>query len=151
MKRITISTVISLVALGLATPLLCQAAMGETERAVEAMEQKWMQAQSANNVALEATYLADTIVLVDWDGGKVRNKDQYIAEEKVTTYTHVSMDNLSVHAYGTAAVASYVYNFKGTGAGSKPFDMRVHYTDTWVKMPDGKRQCVASVGSPLKP
>jgi len=33
---------------------------------------------------------------------------------------------------------------KGTDGKGKPFDDHSNWTDTWVKMPNGKWQCVAS-------
>jgi hypothetical protein len=32
----------------------------------------------------------------------------------------------------------------------KPFDSRERFADTWVKMPDGKWQCVASASATIK-
>src|SRR5216683_79678 len=38
----------------------------------------------------------------------------------------------------------------GTDASGKPLDVHERWTDTWVKMSNGKWQCVASHGSPVK-
>ena len=149
-NRTTILSVIGLFSLGFTASLQVQAAMGETEKAVEAMEQLWVKANNTNDVALEATLLAEKFIAIGRDG-KVQNKDQYLADEKATKYTHVAIENVIVHAYGAAAIATYAFTSKGTGSDGKPMDLRVRSTDTWLKMPDGKWQCVASVGSPLKP
>jgi len=39
---------------------------------------------------------------------------------------------------------------KGTDSKGKPMDDTERFTDTWVKMPGGKWQCVASQGSAIK-
>jgi ketosteroid isomerase-like protein len=54
-----------------------------------------------------------------------------------------------VTVFGDTAIATGGFKGTGTEAG-KPFDEHVRWTDTWVKMPDGKWQCVASQGSPVK-
>ena len=147
MKRTVILSLIGI--LSSAVSLQAQAATGDVEKTVAALEQKWTDTQNANDSAREAQYVADTLVVVDQDG-TVFKKDQYIADEKATKYTHVAIENMIVHAYGTTAIATYTWVAKGTGSNGKPMDVRERVTDTWVKMPDGKWQCVASVGSPLK-
>jgi hypothetical protein len=39
---------------------------------------------------------------------------------------------------------------KGTDEKGKPLDLNERWTDTWVKMPSGKWQCVASQASSIK-
>ena len=150
MNRITIVSLIGLLALGSAASSSAQAAMGETEKAVAAMEQQWTKANNTNDVALEATLIAENYIGVARDGA-VQNRTQYLADDKATKYTHAAIDGVVVHAYGAAAVATYEFTAKGTGSDGKPMDLHMRVTDTWAKMPDGKWQCVASVGSPLKP
>jgi ketosteroid isomerase-like protein len=57
---------------------------------------------------------------------------------------------MQVTVYPSTAIASSVYIAKGTDSKGKPMDVRQQYTDTWVKMPDGKWQVVASHGSDIK-
>jgi ketosteroid isomerase-like protein len=48
-------------------------------------------------------------------------------------------------------VAIVTGGYKGKGMDSgKPFNEHLRWTDTWVKMPDGKWQLVASHYSPVK-
>ena len=148
MKRATMLSLIGFLSLS-GVALQAAPAMGDTEKEVQAMEQQWTQAQNANNSALGATFAADKVVFVELDG-KVLNKDQFVANEKATKYTHVAIDDVVVHAYPGTAIATYTMTVKGTDSNGKPMDVRERVTDTWVKMPDGKWQCVASVGSPLK-
>jgi ketosteroid isomerase-like protein len=150
MKRTVMLSLIGLLSLNASVSLLAQAATGDAEKAVADLEQQWTQAQSTNSsVVFGTTYLADTAVIIGEDG-KVFNKEQYLAEEKATKYTHAAISDVVVHVYGTAAVATYTFSWKGTGSDGKAVDKRDRSTDTWVKMPNGKWQCVSSVGSPLK-
>ena len=48
------------------------------------------------------------------------------------------------------AIATGGFKGKGTDESGKPFETNERWTDTWVKMPDGKWQCVASHGSDIK-
>jgi uncharacterized protein (TIGR02246 family) len=149
MKRTTTLSLIGLLSLCAAVIAQAAAPAGDTEKAVEGLEQQWTQAQNANDSAREATYIADNAIFVNLEG-KVIGKEKFIAEEKATKYTHVALDNVVVHVHGATAVATYTMTIKGTGADGKPMDEHLRATDTWAKMPDGKWQCVASVDSPLK-
>jgi len=52
---------------------------------------------------------------------------------------------ISLHVLtGDTAIATDGSKAKGTEASSKPIDEHVRWTDTWVKMPNRKWQCVAS-------
>jgi ketosteroid isomerase-like protein len=141
----------SLAALSLngAGPLFANTDESYAEATIEALEQQWTQAQNANDSALESTFVGDKVIFVGLDG-KVLNKDQFVAEEKATKYTQVAIDDVVVHAYPGTAVTTYTMTLKGTGPNGKPLNVRERVTDTWVRMPDGKYRCVASVGSPLK-
>ena len=50
---------------------------------------------------------------------------------------------MKVQVHGNAAVVTGIAYGNGLDAG-KPFEFRARFADTWVKMPDGKWQCVAS-------
>ncbi len=134
---------------GSAASMQLQAAMDETEKAVEAMEQQWVKANNTNDAALEATLVADNFISID-PQGKVLDKATFLAQEKATKYTHAATDDVIVRVHGATAIATYVFIAKGTGPDGKPMDLRLRITDTWVKMHDGKLQCVAAVDTALK-
>jgi ketosteroid isomerase-like protein len=48
------------------------------------------------------------------------------------------------------AIATGGFKGQGTDESGKAFNTHSRWTDTWVKMPDGKWQCVASHGSDIK-
>jgi ketosteroid isomerase-like protein len=58
---------------------------------------------------------------------------------------------VKVTVFGDTAIATGEFKAKGTDARSgKPFEEHDRWTDTWVKMPSGKWQCVATQDSALK-
>jgi uncharacterized protein (TIGR02246 family) len=148
MKNVRAICVLGLLSLASAT--LAQAQQtGTTEKAVAALENQWLQSQKTNNADLVAPLFADKFVNTGIDG-KVTNKDQTLAEAKATKWTSAEYKDVQVTAYGNAAVATGEFKGKGTDGSGKALDEDVRWTDTWVKMPDGKWQCVASQDSPIK-
>ena len=103
----------------------------------------------ANNPDLLAPLLADKLVNTDIDG-KVTDKAVLLAEGKATKYDSAALDNLKVTVFGDTAIATGDFKINGTDASGKPFDVHERFTDTWVKMPNGQWQCVASQGTPVK-
>jgi len=138
-------------ALSFSPALFAQAhdASGATEKAIAALEEQWAQAERTNNVELEAPLLAEKLVWIDIDGS-VMDRTKLLAEGKATKYTSGEIQDLHVTVFGDTAIARYAYKVKGTNPKGKAFESLHLWTDTWVKMPDGKWQCVASIGSPLK-
>ena len=122
---------------------------GGTEKAVAALEQQWLQSQKTNNPDLVAPLLADKFTNTGPDG-KVSGKTAMLATAKETKYDSVDYEDLRVTVFGATAIATGVFKAKGTDVSGKPMDLRERFTDTWVKMPGGKWQCVASHGSPVK-
>ncbi len=122
---------------------------GGTEKAVAALEQQWLQAQKTNNPDLLAPLLADKVVLTDNDG-KVTNKAETLATYKKTKWDSAEYSDLKVTVFGDTAIATGGFKGKGTDPLGKPLDEHLRWTDTWVKMPNGQWQCVASQTSPVK-
>ena len=124
-------------------------AQGTTEQAVAALEQKWLQSQQTNNPDLVAPLLADKFVNTSTEG-KVTDKSASLAAAKATKYDSVAYDDLKVTVFGDTAIATGTFKAKGTDPSGKPLDAQERFTDTWVKMPNGQWQCVASHGSQVK-
>ena len=122
---------------------------GGTEKAVAALEQQWLQSQKTNNPDLLAPLLADKVVITQADG-KVQDKAGALATYKETKYDSAEYTDLKVTVFGDTAIATGGFKGKGTDASGKPFDVHERWTDTWVKMPNGQWQCVASQTSPVK-
>lgn len=149
MKCTVIYQALAILSLGAAGIVQAQMPMGEAEKAVAAQERQWLQSQKANNADMLAPLLAEKFINTGMDG-KVTNKVQTLAEARATHWTTAEYENVEVVVYGDAAVATGVFMGKGTDAKGKPMDDNERFTDTWVKMPGGKWQCVASHGSTVK-
>jgi ketosteroid isomerase-like protein len=148
MKRTWTWCVIGLLALGSAAWSQDKKTGGGTEKAVAALEQQWLQSQKTNNPDLVAPLLADKFTNTGSDG-KVTSKSEFLANAKATKYDSVDYDDVKVTAFGSTAIATGNFKGKGTDASGKPL-MYERFTDTWVKMPNGHWQCVASHQSPAK-
>jgi len=122
---------------------------GGTEKAVAALEQQWLQSQKTNNPDLVAPLLADKFVDTGSDG-KVMNKAETLATAKATKYDSADYEDVKVTVFGSTAIATGGFKAKGTDSSGKPMDTHERWTDTWVKMPSGKWQCVATHGSLIK-
>jgi uncharacterized protein (TIGR02246 family) len=122
---------------------------GATEKAVAALENQWLQSQKTNNPDLVAPLLADKFVYTGPDG-KVANKAAMLADAKTIKWASAAYENVQVSVFGDTAIATGGFKGKGTDPSGKPIDEQSRWTDTWVKMPDGKWQCVASQDTALK-
>ncbi len=122
---------------------------GATEKAIAALEQKWLQAQRTNNPDLLPPLLADKIVVTQANG-KVLDKAGTLATYKKTKWDSADYTDVKVTVFGDTAIATGGFIGKGTDPSGKPFDDNERWTDTWVKMPNGQWQCVASQASPVK-
>ena len=149
MKSTWMWFLISLLSVGSAAWAQDKTAGAGTEKAVAALEQQWLQSQKTNNPDLVAPLLADKFINTGSDG-KVTGKAESLATAKATKYDGVSYDNVKVTAFGATAIATGDFKAKGTDASGKPLDANERFTDTWVKMPNGKWECVASHQSPVK-
>jgi uncharacterized protein (TIGR02246 family) len=121
---------------------------GGTEKAVAALEQQWLQSQKTNNPDLVAPLLADKFVSTSSEG-KVTGKAETLATAKATKYDSAEYDDVKVTVFGDTAIATGGFKATGTEPSGKALDVHERWTDTWVKMPNGKWQCVASHGSPV--
>ena len=148
MKKVLMWCLVGLLAIGSAARSQAQTA-GGTEKAVAALEEQWLQSQKTNKPDLVAPLLADKFVSTGADG-KVMNKAEALANAKVTKYVSAEYEDVKVTVFGDTAIATGGFKGKGTDASGKPMDVHERWTDTWVKMPNGKWQCVATQGSTIQ-
>ena len=120
-----------------------------TEKAVAALEEQWLKSQQTNSPDLVAPLLADKFVNTQSDG-KIMNKAETLANAKATKYVSAEYEDVKVTVFGDTAIATGGFKAKGTDASGKPMDIHERWTDTLVKMPSGKWQCVATHGSIIK-
>jgi ketosteroid isomerase-like protein len=149
MKNTRVWCLLGLLSLGSAAVSQAQQTGGATEKAVAALENQWLESQKTNNPDLVAPLLADKFVSTGSDG-KVTNKAQMLADSKARKYASAEYENVQVTVFGDTAIATGGFKGKGTDPSGKPFDEHERWTDTWVKMPNGKWQCVATQASPIK-
>jgi ketosteroid isomerase-like protein len=142
MKLNLVVALLGLLLLGHSNRSLAQHTNGETEKAVAALENQWFEADRTNNPDLIEPLLAERYVSTGMDG-KVEDRAQTLATARARKYTTAELDDLRVTVFGDTAIATGTYRGRGTDAGL-PFAEFARWTDTWVKMPDGKWRCVAS-------
>jgi ketosteroid isomerase-like protein len=122
---------------------------GDTEKAIAGLEQTWLQSQKTNNADLIAPHLADKIVATSSEG-KLTDKAQTLADAKKTKWASAEYTDVKVSVFGDTAIATGSFKGKGTDPSGKAIEVTERWTDTWVKMPNGQWQCVATQGTPVK-
>ena len=120
-----------------------------TEKAVAALEQQWLKAQQTSNPGLLEPLLADRFIETTNDG-KTMGKAEALAGTKASKYESAEYTDVKVSVFGNTAIATGGFKGKGTDQDGKPIVSPERWTDTWVKMPGGKWQCVASHASSVK-
>ena len=140
----------------LASLLLANAAWADADKAggaeqtVAGLEQKWLQSQRTNNIALLEPLLADNVVETTDEGKLLSGKEAVLADAKSEVWSSASYADLKVTVFDHTAIATGTFTGKGKDAAGKPIDARVRFTDTWVKTASGKWLCVATQDSPIK-
>jgi hypothetical protein len=120
-----------------------------TEKAVAALEQQWLRAQQTSNPDLLEPLLANRFIETTSDG-KTMGKAEALAGTKASKYESAEYTDVKVSVFGNTAIATGAFKGKGTDENGKAIDSPERWTDTWVKMPSGKWQCVASHASLVK-
>ena len=115
----------------------------EAEKAVAALEGRWLRSQKENNPDLIAPSVADKFVATQSDG-KVMGKAEMLASAKASKYSGAEYGDVKVTVFGSTAIATGFEKLRGTDSSGRPLDVNERFTDTWVKMPSGTWQCVAS-------
>ena len=122
---------------------------GGIEKAVAALEEQWLQAQNTNSPDLLTPLLADKFVSTSPEG-KVTGKAETLVDVKTFEKNSGANSEMKVIVYGDTATAIGILKAKTKDPSGKIVDLNLQWTDTWVKMPNGKWQCIASHGSPIK-
>ena len=148
MKHTRAWSLIGLLAIGLVGASYAQHTNADTERAVAALENQWFEAERTNSPDLIEPLLAQRYVSTGMSG-QIEDRAQTLADARARKYTSADVEDLKVMVFGDTAIATGKYRGKGTDSGQS-FAEYARWTDTWVKMPDGKWQCVATQGSAIK-
>ena len=115
----------------------------EIEKTIMALENQWLESERANKPEMAAPLMADRMLATG--AGGVENKSQDLAG--TPKYTSAENSDMQVRVFGDTAIATGMHTSSGTSKEGKPFSRKYRFTDTWVKMPDGKWQCVATANS----
>ncbi len=124
-------------------------AQGGVEQALMDLERQWVKAVSASNGGALAPLLASDFVAVLADG-TMQTKAVYVANTNKSKWQVNEISDMKVQVHGDSAVVIGIWTGKGTDGTGKAFDGRERFADTWVKMPDGKWQCVVGTGITIK-
>ena len=148
--RTTLLAILIVVVLTLAVIPIQAQKDAETEKAILALEQKWLDLELSGQTDQLVTLLADTWVMTEADG-RLFNRAGFIADMKNYRFTSSVNSDEKVFVYGNTVIAIGITKSKGTGPGGEAFSETIRWTDTWVKMPSGKWLCVASQVTNVKP
>lgn len=115
---------------------------------VLALEELWLQSEKTNRPELAEPLMAEDFHATGIDG-RVIDKAQDIA---TTPVKYLSAENFDMQTsvFGTTVIVRGAHASKGLDATGKPFELSYRFTDTWVKMPNGRWLCVASHSSLLR-
>ena len=119
------------------------AADNDTPKIITGLEFKWAEAQKVGNAAAVAPMLADSFINTDADG-ETYGKEKLLSNLKGGQWEQNGISDVKVTVYGSTAIATGAWAGKGIDGDGTKIDRGERWTDTWVKMPGGKWQCVAS-------
>jgi len=149
MKPTLVLTILALLC-GLTSPRTLAQTSPDIEKAITDLEFKWAEAQKDGKPDVVAPLLADGFVNTDTDA-KVSGKDTLLANLKGGKWEHNGISDVKVTVFGHVAIATGAWAGKGIDGDGTRIDRHERWTDTWVRMPGGLWQCVASQQTELKP
>jgi ketosteroid isomerase-like protein len=121
----------------------------EDAKAVARLDDEFQAAVKANDVDTIARILADDYTLVT-GSGKVFHKQQSIdeARSRNTIYEHQEDTDRTVRVWGDTAVVTAKLWIKGVSEG-KPIDVKLWFSDTYVRTPTGWKYVFGQSSLPL--
>jgi ketosteroid isomerase-like protein len=124
-------------------------AQGSVDNAVMDLERQWTKAALSGKAEAMAPLLAPDFVSVQADA-TMQTKAEYVAANTKSKWQVYDVSDMKVLVHGDSAVVIGVWTGKGTDASGKAVDTKERFSDTWVKMADGKWQCVVSASTSIK-
>jgi len=134
---------------GASTPRAATAAVSDEAKAVAALDTQYQAAVAKNDAATMDRILADDFTLVTGKG-KVFTKADLLAEARSGRYVYERQDDSAqtVRVWGDTAIVTALLWAKGT-EGGKPFEYKLGFSDTYVRMPSGWRYVFGQASMPL--
>lgn len=109
-----------------------------TKKEIVELDKKYQHAVKINDADTMDRLLADDFALVVGSGLEYTKSDLLkLAREGKTIYEMNEPSNQTVRVWGNTAVITALLWEKGTHEG-KQFDKKLWFSDTYVRMPDGK-------------
>lgn len=102
-----------------------------------------MKSQQTNSPDLAVPLLASKFMYTS-ETGKLMDKTQYLADAKATKYASMNYSDMMIEGFGDTGIARGEASYTGTDSSGKRMDGVVRFTDAWVRMHQGKWECVAS-------
>jgi len=124
-------------------------ASGSVAQTLMEMENQWATAAKASNGDALMPLLAEDFILLDSDGS-LHGKADVVARTTTSKWTTNQIGDMKVMVHGDAAIVTGAWTGKGTDHTGKAIHAKERWADTWIKMPNGKWQCVASASAPMK-
>jgi ketosteroid isomerase-like protein len=113
------------------------------------LEQQWADAQKIGDAKSVEPLIAESFVNTDADG-QTYGKQKLVSNLKGGRWEQNGISDVQVVIYGNAAVATGAWVGKGIDGDGTKIDRRERWTDTWIKMPNRKWQCVSSQQTAVK-
>lgn len=132
-----------LVALAGFLPAAAQDKNADVSKAILALENQWLEAEKTNSAEAVAPLLADKYLSTE-TSGKLEDKAKTLDEIRSRKYKTAEYEDVQVTVFGHTAIVRGGYRASGTEPDGTSFREHLRWTDTWVRMPDGKWQCVAT-------
>jgi len=124
-------------------------AAGKVAQALMDMENQWATASKASNGDALAPMLSEDFVALDSDGS-LHGKADVVARTKKAKWMTNEIGDMKVMVHGDSAVVTGSWTGIGTDGAGKAVNAKERWADTWVKMSNGKWQCVMSASAPIK-
>lgn len=154
MKRLLATGAIVLLTLGVAVAQEAAKAAGakpasSVVQALTDMENQWAKASKASDGDALAPMLSEDFVAIDSDGS-MHSKAEVVARTKKAKWVTNEIGDVKVIVHGDSAIVTGSWTGNGTDGAGRPVNAKERWADTWVKMTNGKWQCVASASAPIK-
>lgn len=114
-----------------------------TEERVVRLESQLLEAQRTCNADVLTRLLADNFVITS-NREKLTSKADVIVACKNAKWTLIRVSDLNLSVFGDTVITTGDFRGDGTDSLGRPLEVHERWTRTWVKMPSGQWQCVAS-------
>jgi hypothetical protein len=109
---------------------------------IAGLEEQWIKAFKKNDPTLLDPILAKSWIQTDSEG-VLTGKPHEMADTKQIKWSSLKNIDIKTRIYRDTAIVTGIFKGKGTASWGIEDD-NYRFTDTWVKMPKGNWQCVAT-------